>query len=99
MLSLKLVDVSSQCRTIADQQFIHHVQVSNEPFLDVSSKFKDSKGRQAKLKAPAELEAFPDAVSKVCSPKIPLFVIKKAPLRSFLAVSGLICQHIRLDTA
>jgi hypothetical protein len=69
MLCCELVAVLSQWQRI-DEQFIR-VQVSNEPFLDVFSKFKDSKGRQAKLKAPAELEAFLEAVLKVCCPQIP----------------------------
>lgn len=41
------------------------MQVSNKPFLDVFAKYKDSKGRQAKLKAPAELEFFLEAVLQV----------------------------------
>jgi hypothetical protein len=41
------------------------VQASNQPFLEVFERFKDSKGRQAKLKAPDELQAFLMAVLQV----------------------------------
>jgi inositol-hexakisphosphate/diphosphoinositol-pentakisphosphate 1-kinase len=41
------------------------VQVTHQAFLDLFQKYKDAKGKQAKLKAPDELEAFLRVVQEV----------------------------------
>lgn len=65
------------------------VQVTNQPFLDVFAKYKDSKGRQAKLKAPAELEAFLQAVLQVSYPHKGTIVSQQ-----LLSISNLRSAHI-----